>query len=119
MTVKYALGLSGRPRGVTKPRGHLLIECRKLGQLGGLGQKLFVIQCRLRQSRRLGTALIDQNKFLDARQLALEICEYSTQRFIEKYEPVLCMIDDVEQLVAREPKIDRVQNRTDGRDGKV
>ena len=118
MAVEHALGLAGRSRCVAKPGGRLFIELGELGALGLVREQLFVVVRGLGMAGGSGPRS-SITTYPRRGQLALHLGDGARDRLVQEDEPVVGVIDDVDDLVARQADVDRVQDRPDRRHGEV
>ena len=114
--VHDALRVAGGAARVAHGGGGALVE---LGPLEArlLGRQQPLVGQGLAEGR--GVALARHDDRLDGLQLVLDGGQERDQRGVDDDEAVLGMVDDVGQLLGREPDVEGVQDGPHGRDGEI
>ena len=116
MGIDHALGMAGRARGVAHAGGGVLVErlpgevAVRCGDPVLIGDR--VAQARLRHMGRIG----EHDVALDAGEPVGELFEQRHEGQIGEQQPVLGVIDDPDDLVGKQPRIDGVVDGADAED---
>ena len=114
--VDDALGAARRPARVTHGRGRALVEVGP-GEAGLLGGEQPLVGERLAEGR--GVPLPHHDDGLDRLQVVLDARQQRNERGVDDDAAVLGVVDDVGQLLGREPDVQRVQHRSHAGDGEI
>ena len=114
--VDDALGTAGRPARVTHGGRGALVEVgpREAGLLGG---EQTLVGERLAEGR--GVPLPHHDDRLDRLEVVLDARQQRNERGIDDDAAVLGVVDDIRQLLGREPDVERVQHRPHAGDGEI
>ena len=114
--VDDALRAAGRPTRVTHGRGGALVEVGPR-EAGLLGRQQPLVGERLAEGR--GVPLPDHDDRLDGLQFVLDACQQRNEGGVDDDAAVLGVVDDIGQLLGRQPDVQRVQDRSHAGDGEV
>ena len=116
---QHAFRMAGRSRRVAQARGRVLVELGPF-EIVALRSKQVLVAREARNGRlRKMRAVGKRNPMLDARARGRELFDQRREREIEEHDLVVGVVDDVDELVVEEPRIDRVDDRAHPRDGIV
>jgi hypothetical protein len=116
MAIERPFRLSRGARGVAERGGAPLIEFGPLEiPVLGLCQLLVGGECR-QSSQRLGIVPGQQNDAAVFGELRCQPLDQRNEGAIDEKKPVLGMVDDVDDLLVEQPRIDRMANGSDARD---
>ncbi|MNT22939.1 hypothetical protein D3C72_1583410 [compost metagenome] len=112
--VQHALRVPGGARGVAQRRGRALVELGPgEGRIGRrVGEQRFVAgEIANGRRGRLHRFLVGQRvEAPDGREFFLQRLDQRRKRQVEEQDPVFRMVDDVFEMLRRQPRVDRVQH---------
>ena len=111
-----ALGIARGAARAAHGGGRALVDVRPREARLLRGDELLVAK-RIRQ--RIYVAIADDDEGLHRRELRRDRREEKDQRSVDEDDAVLCVIDDVGDLLGEEPQVERVQDRAHSRNGEV
>jgi hypothetical protein len=119
MGVRDALGVAGRPGGVTQRGGVVLVQSRPVELIGLAGEQVVPAVHGNPVAERLRISVADHHDVPDRRQLVEHAGEQRDQRAVHDDDPVLGVVGDVRQLLGEQPQVQCVQHRAHAGHGQV
>jgi hypothetical protein len=118
MLVESAFWIAGRARGVAERGGEPLVEYRP-GEIVAFRREQILIAERIRRRAGHRRAIGERHPMLYARAMRAQLLDHVAADEVEEHGSVFGVIDDVDDLVVEQSRIDRVADRAHARDGVV
>ncbi len=116
VAVENAFRPAGGPRGVAQRRGAPLVELGPLETVFALGIDQLVIDAEHRQA---GFRRFEQDKATIGRQQRPQPLDERDEAGFDEQQPVLRVVDDVDDLLVEQPRVDRVADSPDAGDAVI
>src|SRR5215472_3228713 len=115
MAVERPFGVSGGAGGVAQGGSGPFVELRPVELVAVVSDQLVIDADHWQRCRRLA----QQYEAAALGKLRRQALDQRNKGRVDKEEAVGGMVDDVDDLVIKQPRVDRVTNRTDARDAVI